>query len=78
MREGTAALGVWLPLAFARLVQVLEAQWGGKPQRTSAVLDSFALPFLAEAARKDEARADAEEMLEGFEALKKRFGTNGK
>lgn len=54
-------------------MQALEGAFGGKPEKTSAVLRSFALPMLAEAVAADEQKAADDEMLTAFETLKKRF-----
>lgn len=76
-REAETTAGLWLPIAFARIVQALQGAFGGKPQRTSEILRGFCLPNLSTAVESEEAKADEESIVAGFEALKRRFAQNG-
>lgn len=73
-REGEAVLGLWLPLAFATLVQCVLG-FGGTPPERSELLNGWALPELAKAVRRDEEEGKRERLAEWFEGLKKRFGS---
>ena len=77
MREGEAALGVWLPLALGSMMtpalNALKAK--GEPEvKMSEVLASWALPPLAEGLRREEAREAEDKMIANFNALAARFG----
>ena len=77
MREGEAALGVWLPLALGSLMTLalnaLKAK--GEPEvKMSDVLASWALPTLAEGLRREEARETEDRMMANFNAVAERFG----
>ena len=77
MREGEAALGVWLPLALGSLMTLalnaLKAE-GAPEVKMSDVLASWALPTLAEGLRREEAREAEDRMIANFNALAERFG----
>lgn len=73
MREGAAALGVWLPLAFADLLTAV-AKIGGTNLDRERLLDSWALPELAKAVRRDAEECEEQETVEQFEMLFKRYG----
>lgn len=71
--EGRAAMGVWLPLAFASLVRCIIGMFGNAPE-IDEVLDSWLLPEMAEAARNDRKELEAREAVGWFEKLEKRYG----
>lgn len=73
MREGVAALGVWLPIAIADVLTAV-AQVGGVKLDRARVLDSWALPELAKAVRKDDEEGAEQETVAQFEMLMKRYG----
>lgn len=75
-REGEAVLGLWLPLAFATLVQCV-IRFGGRPPERSELLASWALPELSKAVKRDEEAGERERLNAWFEDMKARFG-NGK
>ena len=77
MREGEAALGVWLPLALGSLMTLalnaLKAK--GEPEgKMSDVPAGWRLPTLAEGLRREEAREAEDRMIANFNALAERFG----
>ena len=77
MREGEAALGVWLPLALGSMMTLaLNAMKAkGEPEvKMSDVIASWALPTLAEGLRREEAREANDRMIANFNALAERFG----
>ena len=73
MREGAAALGVWLPLAFADLLMAV-AKIGGTNLERERLLDSWALTELAKAVRRDAEECEEQETVKQFEMLYKRYG----
>ena len=75
-REGEAVLGLWLPLAFATLVQCVVGI-GGKPPARSELLAEWALPELSKALKRDEEEANRAALGDWFDQMKARFG-NGK
>lgn len=75
-REAELSWGVWLPLAFARMVQTVAGAFGGKPPPLSEILASFALPGLAGAAERGEEIERAEQTAAAFEALAVKYGIN--
>lgn len=77
MEEGRRAIGVWLPLAFTYLIQVVGGLMGGKVPARSEILRGFGLPNMADAVAMDEERGRERDLVAGFEELQKRFGGNG-
>ena len=75
-REGEAVLGLWLPLAFATLVQCVIGI-GGQPPKRSELLESWCLVELAKAVKLDEDAEQAEALGKWVEGFEKRFGRNG-
>lgn len=76
LREGAAAIGVWLPLALADVVGWLAAgaTMGATIIRRADALDAWGLPELAKAVRNDDADAEDAATVEGFERLARMFG----
>lgn len=72
-REGLSTLPLWLPLAFATLVQCV-CGIGGKPPTRSELLASFALPELSAAVRRDEEEAENDALGAWLENIERRFG----
>lgn len=69
-------MGLWLPLAFAELIQVIGGMFGNAPKK-SEILDHFALPELAKAMKRSEEEARRDGLANWFDGLSERFG-NGK
>lgn len=65
---------MWLPLAFAYLVQVVGGLLGGKVPARSEIVRGFGLPNMADALARDEDRRQEVDLIRGFEELQKRFG----
>ena len=72
-REGEAVMGLWLPLAFATLVQTVVGICG-KPPARSELLASWSLPELSKAVRQDEERKRADDLGDWFESMERRYG----
>ena len=72
-RAGASTIGLWLPLALASLVQCVCALGGSPPDR-SEILESFALPELARAVRRDEDAARREGLGAWVDGMRRRFG----
>lgn len=77
LREGAAAIGVWLPLALADVVGWLAAgaTMGATIIRRADALDAWGLPELAKAVRNDDADAEDAATVEGFERLAEMYGS---
>ena len=73
IREGLSTLPLWLPLAFASLVQCV-CGIGGKPPDRSEILEGFALPELARAVRRDEDEARRAGLEAWVGGIRRRFG----
>lgn len=79
LREGEKTIGVWLPLAIADVVLMLDvvakraAGVTGKidVMKRSEVLKAWMLPVMSEAMAEDEAEAEAVAMLNSVRNLKK-------
>ena len=69
-------MGLWLPLAFATLVQCVIGI-GGKPPKRSDLLKSGCLVELAKAVKVDEDAEQADRLSEWVEGFERRFGNNG-
>ena len=72
-REGASTIGLWLPLALASLVQCV-CGIGGSPPDRSEILQSFALPELARAVRRDEDDARRDGLEAWVDGIRRRFG----
>ena len=72
-REGLSTLPLWLPLAFATLVQCVIGI-AGKPPKRSELLQAFALPELAAAVARDEDEAENDALGAWLENIERRFG----
>ena len=72
-REGELTLGLWLPLAFATLVQCVIGI-AQKPPKRSELLATWALPELSRAVRRDEEAGENERLGEWIEDIERRFG----
>lgn len=78
LREGKAAVGVWLPLALAdiwNLLVVVSRRAGGDTGRIelkkrSDILKSWMLPAFGAAVREDEDEIEAIEMFNRVKGLK--------
>jgi len=66
-------MGLWLPLAFATLVQCVIGI-GTKPPPRSELLSSWALPELSKAVKRDEDEANAAALGNWIENLRERYG----
>lgn len=75
-REGSSTLGLWLPIALARLIQSVRGICG-KPPKLSEILGGFALPELAKAVRMDEEEGERDALAEWFEDMKTRADNGG-
>ena len=69
-------MGLWLPLAMATLVQCVIGILA-KPPARSELLESWALPELSKAVKRDEEEANRDRLTAWFDGMKARFGTNG-
>lgn len=76
LREGAAAMGVWLPLALADALAWLAAAatMGGARFSRADALRSWHLPELAAAVERDEAERAADSLAAGVEWLEGEFG----
>jgi hypothetical protein len=77
LREGQAAVGVWLPLALADLIGWLAAgtTMGATIIRRADALDAWGLPELAKAVRNDDADAEDSATVAAFERLAEMYGS---
>lgn len=73
-------MGVWAPLAMAQIYQVLMfiatafMKDGGKVPTTAEVLQSFALPAMAEAMRREEGERKARDIISDLRSMAERTG----
>ncbi len=77
LREGASTMGLWLPLAFAELIQVIIGMFGNAPKK-SEILEHFALPELAKAMKRDEEGARLDGLTSWIVGMKERFGNGRK
>ena len=71
-REGESTLGLWLPLAFATLVQCVLG-FGSKPPQRSEILEGWALPELARMVKREEEEAASARLGSWIDQMRERF-----